>query len=90
MARAVIGQLERAAIERLDTEVALSRAAMTAGGNAVQEREILQTWTDYYVAAIATTSDIETGGSSPRTTSAIHTARERVRVAGAERVALIR
>jgi len=90
MARSLIAEMERAALARLDVETALSRAAMTAGGNATNERDILQTWTDYYVNSIATMSDIEAGGSSAQTTAAIAAARDRVRSAGAERVASIK
>lgn len=46
VARSIVSQLARAAIARLDTELALSKAAMSGGGDAVHEREILQTWTD--------------------------------------------
>ena len=90
VARGIVSQLERAAIERLDTEVTLSRAAIAAGGAAAHERDIVQTWSEYYVAAIGTASDIEVGGSSTQTSAAITAARERVRAAGAARVATLR
>ncbi len=89
MARSLVSELERAALARLAVETALSRAAMTTGGTAANEKEILQTWTDYYVNSLATMSDIEVGGSSPQTTAAITAARDRVRRAGAKRVASI-
>jgi hypothetical protein len=90
VARAVIAELEGAAIRRLDTELALSRAAIAKGGKAADEVEILQTWTDYYVASLATTGDIEVGGSSAQTTRAIEAAKGRVTAAGAERIATLR
>ena len=90
IARSLVAELEHAAVRRLDVERALSRAAMAGGGNAAHERDILQTWTDYYVNAIATMSDIEAGGSSPTTMTAISAARDRVRAAGTERVAGIK
>ena len=89
-ARAVVDDLERAAIARLDVEVALSRAAIAAGGGAVKEREILQTWTDYYDKSLATIADVETGGSSPETMASIAKARERVVAAGAARLATLK
>ncbi|HKG92081.1 MAG TPA: M28 family peptidase [Gemmatimonadaceae bacterium] len=85
-ARGVVAEVERAAVARLDTELALSRAAVAAGAPPAQEREILQTWTDYYLGALAAAAELEVGGSSPATTAAIGAARERVRAAGAERV----
>jgi aminopeptidase YwaD len=90
IARDLIAELERAAMKRLDVELALSRAAMAAGSNAAQERDILQTWTDYYVDSVATMTDLEAGGSSPQTMAAISTSRDRIRAAGAERVASIK
>jgi hypothetical protein len=90
MARSLIAEEEHAALARLDVETALSRAAMAAGGNATNERDILQTWTDYYVNSLATMSDIEIGGSSKQTADAIAAAQAKVRSAGAERVASIK
>jgi aminopeptidase YwaD len=90
MARELIAEEERAALARLDVETALSRAAMATGGNAANERDILQTWADYYVNSLATMSDIEARGSSAQTTAAIAAAQAKVRSAGAERVTSIK
>ena len=90
MARTVVDDLERAAVARLDIEVALSHAAIAAGGSATNERDILQTWTDYYDRSLATIADVETGGSSPATVSAIASARARVVALGAARIARLR
>lgn len=89
-ARALVAELEQAAAARLDTELALSRAALASGGDVAKERDILQTWTDYYDRSLATLSDVETGGSSRETTAAITIARARVLAAGASRVSQLR
>jgi aminopeptidase YwaD len=89
-ARTVVADLERAAIARLDVETALSKAAITAGGDTAKEREIIQTWTDYYDKSLATVADVETGGSSAETLAAIAKARQHVVEAGAARVAALR
>jgi hypothetical protein len=86
-ARALVGEVERAAIARLDTELRLSRAEVQRGGNVAEQRDILETWTDYYVAAIHTMTDIEVGGSSKETIAAIDAAAARVKQAGNERLA---
>jgi len=86
-ARALVGEVERAAIARLDAETKLSRAAIEAHGSRAQEEDILRTWTDYYVAALHTMTDIEAGGSSPETRAAIDAAAKRVAQAGTERLA---
>lgn len=86
-ARALVGEIERAAVHRLDTELALSKHAIAAGGPRATEEDILRTWTDYYVASIRTMTDIEVGGSSPETRAAIDAAAQRVAKAGADRVA---
>lgn len=89
-ARALVAEVERAAIQRLDDEVALSKSELAKGGSAAKEREILETWTDYYDKSIATMTDIEVGGSSAQTIKAIEDARARIRAAGASRLASLR
>jgi aminopeptidase YwaD len=89
-ARALIDELQRAAIARLDIEAALSRAALTRGGDAAKERLILETWTDWYRGAIRSMAEIEVGGSSGDTGRAIAAAESAVRRAGADRVARVR
>jgi len=86
-ARALVGEVERAAMARLDTELRLSRNALAAGASRANEEDILRTWTDYYVAALHTMTDIEVGGSSRESLAAIDAAAARVREAGQARVA---
>ena len=74
-------------MHRLDTELALSKTAIAGGGPRATEEDILRTWTDYYVAAIHTMTDIEVGGSSAETSAAIDAAAQRVAKAGGDRVA---
>jgi aminopeptidase YwaD len=88
-ARELVTEIERAALSRLDTELALSRAALAAGGDRAKEAEILRTWTDYYVAALHTMTDIEVGGSSPQTIAAIDAAAARVKQGGEQRLAML-
>ena len=89
-ARALVGEVERAAIARIDAELALSRAALASGkGDRGKEQDILRTWIDYYVAAIHTMSDIEVGGSSKETLAAIDAAAARVKQAGDQRFATL-
>jgi aminopeptidase YwaD len=73
-ARAVIAEVERAALARLAAEAALSAAALKAGGDAARERDILQTWGSWYVDALKTTTDIESGGTSAATRAAMEKA----------------
>jgi Peptidase family M28./PA domain. len=89
-ARALVAEVERAAIARLDTELKLSQSALAAHGNAATEEDILETWTDYYVATLHTMTDIEVGGSSSETLAAIDAAANRVKQAGAQRLAALK
>jgi aminopeptidase YwaD len=88
-ARDLLGEIERAAVHRLDAELALSKQAIAAGGPQAKEEDILRTWTDYYVASIHKMTDIEVGGSSPETNAAIDAAAQRVAKAGADRLAAL-
>ena len=89
-ARALVAELEHAAIARLDTEFKLSKAALAANGSRATEEDILETWTDYYVASLHTMTDIEVGGSSRETLSAIDAAANRVKAAGEQRLAALK
>ena len=79
--RSIIAELERAATVRIRAEGALGKAAIASGGDAAREQDILQTWTSWYVDAIALASDIEVGGASPETNAAITAAQHRIRAA---------
>lgn len=85
-ARALIGEVERAAIARIDTETKLSREEISRGKDRAEQSDIVKTWTDYYVAAIHTMTDIEVGGSSKETLSAIESAAAHVKQIGDERL----
>jgi len=89
-ARALLTELQRAALARLDKEAALSRTEAGRGGDAAKERLILDTWTDWYRGAIRYTAEIEVGGSSRETQQAIRAAESAVQRAGAERAARFR
>jgi hypothetical protein len=89
-ARELVAEVERAAIKRLDTELALSRAALQRGSPAATEDDILSTWTDYYARSIQAMDDIEVGGTSPATRAAIDAASGRVALAGADRLRSLR
>jgi len=69
--RALVAEVDAAARRRIDTERALSRAAIAGGGDRTKELDILATWIDYYVKAIEAMREIEVGGSSPETVAAI-------------------
>ncbi|HET6681423.1 MAG TPA: M28 family peptidase [Gemmatimonadaceae bacterium] len=77
-ARAIVAEVERMALDRLARERALSDSAVRAGGDREHEALILRTWTDWYVRALGTASDIETGGTSAETREAMERAAARV------------
>jgi len=85
--RALVAEVERAAMARLDVETALSRQALGNGGDRERETMILDTWTDWYRRAIRTMSEIEVGGSSRDTERAIAAADAAIAKAGRQRVA---
>ena len=79
--RAIVSELESAAIARLHTEGALGKKAISNGGATSHEEDILETWAAWYVSAINTATDIEIGGASPATTAAIGASAQRVSAA---------
>ena len=82
-ARQVVAELERAALDRLAAEEALSRAAVAVGGDRAEQLRLLATWTRYYADALRAAADVEVGGSSAGTTAAIEAAVRRVEARGA-------
>ena len=78
-ARQLVAEVERAAVARINGEIALSRTALAAGGDLAKETDIVATWIDYYAKSIETMKEIEVGGSSAATTAAIDAAAARVR-----------
>lgn len=63
LASFVLDEIESAAIERLKVEFDLSKTEMENGGSLADETDILDTWADWYVKAIESTSDILTQSS---------------------------
>ena len=63
----LIDEIARNATERLQTEFALGKEAITKGSTIEKEQHILKVWSDWYTAAMERMNDINTAG----TTSAI-------------------
>jgi hypothetical protein len=80
-ARQLVSEVQAAALERLNEERALSQSALSSGSSPETERDILQTWADWYDGALATMTDIEVGGSSTETLDTIREARAAVHAA---------
>jgi hypothetical protein len=78
MAAFVAQELETAAIRRIRREMELSKAALAQGGDLEEERLILNTWTEWYLAALDTIRDMEVGGPSAATEGSLARAREAV------------
>jgi aminopeptidase YwaD len=74
----LVEEVQQAATDRIRTETSLSIAAIRAGGSAAAEREILQTWADWYDDALVAMQDIEVGGASVEVRRYIDTARIKV------------
>jgi len=75
-------ELEWAAIGRIQRESEVSRAVLSQGGDPEEERLILQTWTDWYMAAVDTIRDMEAGGPSEETEAMLAAVRRAVAEAG--------
>lgn len=89
-AKFVIDETERAALQRLAVEFELSRKAVADGGKLDHEVLIITAWTEWYVNAIRAIRDLEAGGSSPSTMSAIEGAATAVHGAGLNYLARLR
>ena len=82
-AREIVRETERAAHARLATEARLSATAIRNGARPAAERDILDTWADWYVRAILSAGDLEPGGPSRATQALMAAAAARVSATGA-------
>ena len=82
LATYTVSEVTTAARDRLLLEEALSRQAIIDGGTAASEVEIIKAWTRWYVDALGTVADMEAGGPSPETWSAIQEAQAAVTAEG--------
>ncbi len=87
VARAIVAEVERAALARLEAERRLSADTLAKGGAVAYESHILDTWGAWYRDALNAAEDIEVGGSSAATRQAIAQSVDRVRDATARAVA---
>ena len=78
----IAGELERAAVRRIQREGELSLAALAHGGDPEEERLILQTWTQWYLDSVDTIRDLEVGEASESTELVLAAVREAVDEAG--------
>lgn len=89
-AQAIVDETERAALDRLSAEFALSRTALAQGGKLDHEVQILTTWTEWYTSAIKGAKDIDIGGPAGATTAAIDRAAAAVTAAGMNYIARLK
>ncbi len=71
----LIDEVQNAALERIRTETSLGVAAIRAGNSAATEREILETWANWYDAALLAMQDIDVAGPSAEVRQRIDSAR---------------
>ncbi|MBV6520767.1 MAG: hypothetical protein MNPFHGCM_00885 [Gemmatimonadaceae bacterium] len=86
VARAIVRDVEQTALQRLETETALSLQAIAGGAKPADEAAIVSAWGSYYRDGIRMAADIEIGGSSELTKGEIDAASARVELAARERV----
>lgn len=76
---ALIRDIAANALQRLQTECALSKEVIQKGGDAATEKHILEVWRDWYLTALDKTTDIAVKGPDKRITKAITRARQQIR-----------
>lgn len=78
-ARALIRDITVNALQRLQAEYMLSKAAIKGGNDPAKEKHILEVWRDWYLAAIDSTRDIAVNGADAKISQAIANARQQVK-----------
>ncbi|MEQ8535368.1 MAG: M28 family peptidase [Imperialibacter sp.] len=77
-ALSVIGEIKKAATNRLNAEAELSKAAIKEGSPASDQTQILSAWADWYVKAMGSVKDMEVGGSSGEVMKTIETSQKEI------------
>lgn len=75
---ALVAELSKNALDRLATEFELSRDAVKNGGQVENEKHILDTWSNWYIAAIGKMDEINVKGATPKIKYAIATAQKTI------------
>jgi len=78
MARFVAGEVERAAVGRLEREAALGAVQVRGESTREKELEILRAWAEWYRGALEKVRDIEVGGPSAATLARIESGKKAV------------
>jgi aminopeptidase YwaD len=81
---ALINDITQNALSRLQTESTLSKEIIQKGGDATKEKHILEVWRDWYMTAIAKTTDIAVNGADTKVSKAIARAQQQVTAATAK------
>jgi hypothetical protein len=77
-ALATIGEIKKAAIDRLNAEAELSKSAIKQGSPASEQTQIISAWSEWYVNALGSVKDMEVGGSNPQVIKEMTSAQEEV------------
>ena len=74
----LVEELKVSAFKRLEVEMKLSQDAIKNGGSKEKESHILETWSNYYVGALAKMNNLIPGGITPKLEAAIQAAQKQV------------
>ncbi|MFL5745465.1 MAG: M28 family peptidase [Niastella sp.] len=78
-ATALIKDITRNGLQRLQTEFELSKKAVQAGNEKAKEQHILEVWCDWYVKALATAIDIPASAAGKQVQQAIENGQQQLR-----------
>jgi U3 small nucleolar RNA-associated protein 14 len=75
---ALINDITRNALQRLQTEFELSKKAIQTGNDKIKEQHILQVWGDWYVKALGAAIDIPARKTGKKVQEAIEKGQQQV------------
>ncbi len=78
-ARFIVADTRAAALDRLAREAVLSRDSIAHGGDRTEQRRIVETWRDWYLAALGAAVTVPIGGADPALLAEIEHARDDLR-----------
>ncbi len=75
---ALINEITRNALQRLQTEYDLSKKAVQQGSEKAKEQHILEVWNSWYIKALSAAIDIPTGGAGKPVQLAIEKGKQQI------------
>jgi aminopeptidase YwaD len=86
----IIGEIKKAACDRLNAEAELSKKAIQEGSPASEQTQIISAWADWYLKALGSVKNMEVGGSNGEVIKTIEASQQEIQQLSGEIIGQLR